>query len=73
MSDIDRVDLRRARRIAADFRPNEQYERLLAWRDEGSPRWADVSRTTQIACGLYEDQRRVAAGPGADLSTPPND
>jgi len=57
---------RRARRIAADFRPNEMYDQLLELRDNHDPRWVDAGRSVQLACALYERQRQIAAEHGGD-------
>lgn len=47
----------RAQRIAADFRPNEDYEHLQKLRDSNDPRWQQVSDVSRIALGLYESDR----------------
>jgi hypothetical protein len=52
---------RRARRIAADFRPDPRMEHLLAMRDSRDPRWADVGNGQQLAAHMYEKQRDTAA------------
>jgi len=62
---------RRAKRIAADFKPNETYDQLLELRDADSPRWADVGRSSRLAVALYERQRQVAADQGVDTTRPP--
>ncbi len=69
MTTNDRVDLRRAKRIAADFRPEERLERLLKLRHEDRPAWEALPTGTVIACGLYEHQRQVAADHATERTT----
>lgn len=60
-ADDTRAHVRRARRIAHDFEANDNYERLLRMRDEDRDAWRQLGNATHIACGLYEQQRQVAA------------
>jgi len=62
---------RRARRIAADFRRNDLYDRLIELRDADSPHWGDLAHSTRIGVALYESQRKVAAEHGVDTTPPP--
>jgi hypothetical protein len=47
----------RRQRIAADFQPNPNYDRLLKLRDAGDPRWGAAGRSAQLAASMYEAQR----------------
>ncbi len=62
---------RRARRIAADFRPNELYDRLIVLRDADSPHWNDLAHSTRLAVAMYDSQRTIAAERGGDTTPPP--
>ncbi len=74
MSGTDRRDdqgeARRARRIAHDFKRDEMYDRLLAWRDSDSRHWDDLDRSTQLRASMYENQRSIAAEYGTDNQPP---
>ena len=62
---------RRARRIAADFRPNPLYDRLIVLRDADSPHWGDLAHSTRLAVAMYDSQRQIAAEHGGVDTTPP--
>jgi hypothetical protein len=52
---------KRARRIAAAFRPNDNYERLIAMRTDDPANWERLGSSLHIAVGMYEEQKATHA------------
>ena len=44
--------MRRARRIADDFKRDELHDQLILLRGQDSPRWADVADTTKLSVAI---------------------
>jgi hypothetical protein len=52
-------EVARAKRTAADFRTNEDYEHLLRLRDTDDPRWQQVSHVSRMGAALYESHKTI--------------
>lgn len=51
---------RKQAEAAARFQVRPDYERALAWRDSGDPRWDKLGPSTHIALAHYEFERNAA-------------